>query len=213
MVTALATHSVVSAASTFARSPIKLNGFTLRARSATVNGRPSVKAWLAAVKFAQDCAEASPYWWGDLLRYAETRTDYQEVMSQALDANGWSRDYAQNVVSICNRVNERTRELSPSLGHSDAVASMDEHEQRRWLKKAGDGNWKVKDLRGAIQHARRSKVIEGQADTMHTVEVTVEVIVHAVSSFSAEELATSTIKALVAGNKTIKVVGARTQPR
>lgn len=199
--------------STFARSPIKLDGFTLRARSATVNGRPSIKAWLAAVKFAQDCAEASPYWWGDLLRYAATRADYAEAMSQALDATGWTKDTAHNVTSMCNRVNERTRELSPSPGHSESVASLDEHAQRKWLGRARDGNWTVKDLRDAIRRSARRHTIDGQAPTMHTVDVTVQVVIEAATEFAAEQEAVGVVKGCIQGKRGVKVTGARVRPQ
>jgi hypothetical protein len=202
----------LSTVSTFARSPIKLDGFTLRARAVTVNGRPSIKAWLAAVKFAQDCAEASPYWWGDLLRYATTREDYAEAMTQALEATGWTKDTAHNVTSMCNRVNERTRELSPSPGHSEAVAALDEAAQVKWLKRTRDGQWTVKDLRQAIKRSTKRHTLDGQAPTMHVVEVSVEVTVEADSEYEAEQSATMTVKRLLKGYNGLKVGGARVRP-
>lgn len=143
--------------------PIELDGFKLRARSAVPVGRPKFEHWANAIRFAIATAESAPYWVGDLMRYAENRAEWADRMAQALDITGWSRQTILNYTSICNRVEEPERRLSPSVKHTDAVAALPREEQTKWLGKARDEGWNERELRVNIRASKRTKVIEGQA--------------------------------------------------
>lgn len=143
--------------------PIELQGFKLRARSARPVGRPSIVNWQAALQFAAAVHEASPYWIGDLLAYAESRDDWREKLSQAMAHTGLSEQTLHNLGYISRRIAEPERAIAPSLSHAAEVAPMDRSDQVRWLDKAKTEGWTRNELRKEIKAASRRKVIEGQA--------------------------------------------------
>jgi N6-adenosine-specific RNA methylase IME4 len=147
----------------FDARPIELGGFRLRARSAVPVGRPKFDGWLNAMQFAGAAAESAPYWWGDLMRYAESRADWAERLSQALEVSGLAKQTLLNYTSICNRVEEPERRLAPSVGHAAEVAPLPRAEQTKWLESARTEGWTVRDLRLELRAAKRRRIIDGQA--------------------------------------------------
>jgi N6-adenosine-specific RNA methylase IME4 len=143
--------------------PIKLAGFTLRARSATPMGRPTLDQWTSALAFAHAVNGASPYWIGDLLRYAEDRQDWQVKLDQALSVTGVALKTAINMTYIARHVDEATRELAPSISHAAEVASLDRSEQTSFLERASTEGWTRRELREHVKAAKRPRVLEGQA--------------------------------------------------
>lgn len=155
--------------SLFDLSPIRLldeggrNGFKLGACSAVAVGRPTIVQAQEALKFAGASHVSSPYWIGDILRYVESRTDWQEKVFQILDVTGLSLQRIQNITSVCNRVEEDERAVAPSLAHAEVVAPLSKTEQRRWLEKARTEKWTERELRLEVRTASRARIIEGQA--------------------------------------------------
>lgn len=145
-------------------SPIRaLEGFELRARSAVVIGRPTPDQFQAALTFAVSAQESSPYWVGDLLAYAETRTEWNDMMDGLLSSTGLSRQTLINRAFVARHVDADTRELSPSISHSQEVAALPPAEQRVWLGRAKSEEMTTNELRREIRAAKRRRVIEGQA--------------------------------------------------
>jgi N6-adenosine-specific RNA methylase IME4 len=147
----------------FDERPIEMHGFRFRTRSAVPIGRPKPEQWTHALLFTMAVEDSAAYWVGDLLRYAESRADYQQMMDQALDATGLSRHTLLNYTSICNRVEEPERRIAPSVKHADAVAALPRPEQTKWLTAAKQDGWTERELRVNIRAAKRTGVIEGQA--------------------------------------------------
>ncbi len=140
-------------------------GFRLHGRHVEILGEPSLNRFVSTLAYANASYESSPWWVGDLLRYAETRGDWAERMSQAIAATGLSYHALENLASICRRVDHLdVRRLAPSITHADAVASMDVDQQRHYLGIAKDEGLKTREFRLKIRGDRRGRVIAGQAD-------------------------------------------------
>lgn len=148
----------------FNHRPIRLDGFELRHHEAVAVGKPTIREWQAAFEMAGAASESSPYWVGDLLRYADSRVDWREKLDQAKSVTGLAEQTLHNLGSICRRVEKEERELSPSFAHSAAVAKLPKAEQRKWLKKATTEGWGKRELGLEIQASQRRGVIEGQAE-------------------------------------------------
>jgi N6-adenosine-specific RNA methylase IME4 len=148
----------------FDLSPIRaLEGFELHARAAVMVGRPTWDQFRAALTFAVSAQESSPYWVGDLLAYAETRLEWAGLMDDLLSSTGLARQTLINRAFVARHVDPETRELSPSISHSQEVASLTPAEQRVWLDKAKSEEMSTSELRREIRSAKRRKTIEGQA--------------------------------------------------
>jgi N6-adenosine-specific RNA methylase IME4 len=144
-------------------SPIKIAGFTLRARGIQPVGRPTLEQWTAALQFANAAQESSPYWVGDLLNYADTRADWKEAIDQAMSIAGIARHTAINLAYVARHVEEPEREIAPTLSHAAEVAPLPKDQQRKYLKTAQREGWTRRELRLQIKAEKRPLVLEGQA--------------------------------------------------
>jgi len=138
-------------------------GIKLRARSVLFTGRVTQDNWRAALEFTAATGTASPYWVGDLLTYAETRAEWQDMAAQVTSSLGLSLHTIKNQHYIATHVDVEARALAPSFSHSGEVASLPPGEQRAWLTKATDEGYTTNELRRQIRAAARRGVIEGQA--------------------------------------------------
>jgi hypothetical protein len=143
--------------------PIELPGFTLRARSAIVVGKPKLDQWVQAMRFATAVNDAAPYWIGDLLTHAEGREDWREKMDQAIAATGLAKQTLENYQYIARHVEEPERAMAPSPAHAAEVAKLDRPEQTKYLDKAKTEGWTRNELRRRIRADARTRIIEGQA--------------------------------------------------
>jgi len=149
--------------SLFEQKPIKLEGFILRARSAEPVGKPSLKQWQAAFTFASAAEEASPYWVGDLLAYAETREEWHARMDQAKAVTGMQHHTLENHASVSRHVQEPERMLAPTFSHARAVSGLPRVDQTKFLQRAVDHGWNASEMVRDMRAARRARIIEGQA--------------------------------------------------
>lgn len=149
----------------FDERPIEVGGFSLRSREAVPlsPGKPNLEGWAGALHYASASHEASPYWVGDLLAYAETREDWKEKLEQAKTVTKLARHTLDNLTTVSRKVKGRARALSPSISHSAVVTKLEPDEQEEWLEKARDEGWTVSELNKEIRASARTKVIEGQA--------------------------------------------------
>lgn len=144
--------------------PIEIHGFRLSARSAVPVGKPSAKQWVGAAQFAVGTEEASPYWVGDLLAYAEGREDWREKFDQMLSLTGLSAGRLHNLTSIARKVEVPERELAPSPAHAAAVAPLERKDQTTVLHEARARGWTAKQTAAAVRNIRRPLILEGQAE-------------------------------------------------
>jgi N6-adenosine-specific RNA methylase IME4 len=149
----------------FDERPIKLEGFTLRARRAEAVGKPTIAQWTAAFQFATAAEESSPFWVGDLWVYAEERPDWREELSQALADVGrpLSDKTLSNLGYVSRHVSDDARALAPTISHAGEVASLEPEEQVTFLDKAKTEGWTSRDLRLHVRQAKRPAIISGQA--------------------------------------------------
>lgn len=194
--------------------PITLGGFVLTSTGIEIDGRPTYQDYVGALAFAMGAHEASGWWIADILRYGSTREDWAERLSQAQAVTGLSRKTLENVRAIGAIDKSRRREDVEFSVHGE-VASLKPAEQTRWLDKAAEHGWTVRELRQAIHASRRATSYEGRAEEMFTVDVTVQVEIEARTSTHAQDASWELVKhALTSqGIKAAKVIGARARPR
>ena len=123
----------------FNRKPIECGGFRLSHDGVTALGAPSIDGWAAALELASALHEKSPHWIAMLLRYAETRQDWQKQLSQAESVTGLSRHTLENLRSLGRRLTPPAWPVGPSPGHGDAVAVLNPDVQVEWRTKAKAG--------------------------------------------------------------------------
>lgn len=156
--------SLPAQVSLFEKQPIRLEGFVLRARSATPVGRPSREQIEQALHFSASIQEASGYWIGDILAYVEDRADLKDVLDEIMSASGLARQTLYNRLYIARHVDVETRALAPTDSHAAQVASLEPKQQKKLLEKASREGLTTRELRQEVKAATRPKVIEGQAE-------------------------------------------------
>lgn len=143
--------------------PLEMHGFRLSGRAAVPVGKPTIEQWIQAMTFSSACYDACTYWVGDLMKYAESREDWNERMDQAIALTGLSKKTITNSHYVARHVDEEERQLSPSPSHTAEVAALPRTQQAKFLKRATEEGWTRNELRRAIRSTRRVPVIDGQA--------------------------------------------------
>ena len=147
----------------FDERPLEIAGFSFKAHGVTPVGKPSAQQWQQAFQFAEACGKAAGFWIGDLLRYAETRREWREVLDQLKAHTKLSEKTLRNQEIIAAKVDEHERAIAPSHAHAAEVAALPRHDQARYLARAREEGWTRGELRMHIKADRRRRVIEGQA--------------------------------------------------
>jgi hypothetical protein len=92
-------------------------------------------------------------WWiGDWLVFGEGV--YGERFAQAVTATGLSEQTLLNRAYVCRNVSREMRRANLPFSVHAEVAPLPPKEQRRWLDRAAEHNWTVKDLRSNMKHRR-----------------------------------------------------------
>lgn len=86
---------------------------------------------------------------GDLINWGEGR--YGDKVYQAADATGLAEGTLQNYASVCGRVAPERRREGLSFAIHQTVAYLEPAEQERWLERAEEGGWNVKQLRELLR--------------------------------------------------------------
>lgn len=145
------------------KQPIHLEGFILRAESATPVGRPTRQMVEHALAFSVSMQEASGYWVGDILRYAKESGTLTDALEEIMSVTGLALQTLYNKLYVAQHVDAETRRQAPSEAHAKAVAALPGPAQRKLLRKASTEGWTTREL---VQHVRaetRPAIIEGQA--------------------------------------------------
>lgn len=159
----LTSRTLSTALALFDQKPFEIDGFRFTARAVEPVGRPSADQWSGAFQFAEACQQASDYWVGDLLAYADSRSDWQANLEQLKSTTGLAHQTLLNRTNISKSVGVDERAISPSISHSAVVAPMDPAMQRVWLDRANREGWTVSEFRNEVRAASRRKVVQGQA--------------------------------------------------
>lgn len=142
--------------------PITIGCFQLTATGLEIHGRPTFEEYQGVGDFIQRAHQASGWWLADWLRYGESRTDWNERLSQAVQTTGLSEKRLKNVRAIGAIPPSRRRDKVEFELHG-AVAGMEDSEQEHWLERTETEGWTLHELRMEIRAAKRRAVIEGQA--------------------------------------------------
>lgn len=98
----------------------------------------------------------------DWLRYGESRSDWADVLAQAVDATGLSEKTLKNVRAVGAIDPSRRRDGVEFALHAEVVG-LEPGEQDYWLERTETEGWTRQELRLEIRAAKRTKVLEGQA--------------------------------------------------
>jgi N6-adenosine-specific RNA methylase IME4 len=142
--------------------PIVIGAYTLMETSLVVRGRPSYEQHVGVGDFIQRAHHASGFWLGDWLRYGDSRTDWQDRIDQAINDTGLAEKTLKNVRAVA-AIEQDRRRGDLEFGIHEAVAALSAAEQTRWLDKAAEHGWNVRELRLELRASRRRRIIEGQA--------------------------------------------------
>lgn len=129
--------------------------FSLRPTELAICGRPTLEEWIACGDVLRRMEGAVQWWWGDWLRYGESREDYGERRSQAFEASGYEESTLAKLKYVCENVPPRVRILEVPFFLHKIVASLPHKEQRVWLAKASTEQWSAAKLRSAIRRKHR----------------------------------------------------------
>jgi len=143
--------------------PIDLDGFTLKGRSVVILGKPTIRQWQKALEFAGAAHEASPYWVGRLLAYAESRGDWEAKIDQALSVTKLSRQTLLKLGYMARHLVQEAIDIAPSPAHAEEVAALPPKDQVKFLEQATDQGWTKRELREEIRASKRRATVVGQA--------------------------------------------------
>ena len=194
--------------------PFEIGGFAFTAVGArpSGDGRPSWAGYQAALAFAQHSHQASGWWLADLLAHGESRADWADRLVQAQEATGLSETRLRNI-RLTGNIPHTRRRADVEFGLHEVVAPLAPDAQTHWLDRAATEGWTRRELRMAVRAAERRIVAQGQAETMHTLEVVVRLTVEAPNAVLAEEQGWTVIKAAVAVVPHAHVIAARALTR
>ena len=114
----------------------------------------------AVERLLEEVGASQLYLVGDYLNYLY-QTKGEKVARQRIEQS-YTPESQRTAMWMCKRVSIERRLLSPSVGHSQAVASLDPTEQEIWLTKARDEKWSVKQTRAELR--KRSAISNGSAN-------------------------------------------------
>ena len=197
-------------------TPITIGCYTLHETGIDVAGRPTLGEHQGVGDFIGRAHKASGWWVADWLKYGESREDWAERVQQVVEATHYSAASAKNLKLLGESVAPSRRREDVHISLHFVVAALPAKEQTMWLEKAATGGWTVRELRQAIDASRRETVLDARADTMHTVDVTVQVEVEAGNETRAQDRAWEDVKKALhdAGlGKAARVISARARPR
>lgn len=92
------------------------------------------------------------WWWGDWLNFG--KSEYGEKYEQALDESGYEYQTLANAAWVSNSIEISRRRESLTWGHHEAVASLSDDEQDKWLGLAEAGGWSRSVLRKRLAASR-----------------------------------------------------------
>lgn len=130
-------------------------GFT--ATGMTVQGEPAFEEWASLGPWLRAAHGAVQFWWGDWLRYGESRPDYQERLSQALGTSGYEAETLSNLKYVAENVAPSRRRAGLPFSVHAAVAPLTPSQQAETLDHAAAEEWTVSQTRAAVRAIRQAE--------------------------------------------------------
>lgn len=149
----------------FDRRPLELPGFRLMARRVEVTRKPTLEEFLTAFELSYAAKESSPFWIGDLWNIAEARSDWRELLPQALAAIGLDleEESLRQYGWVARNVGPEARAAAPSFSHAMVVADLDDRAQLELLEQAKQERLSKRDLAKRKKQRSRPAIVSGQA--------------------------------------------------
>ncbi len=115
--------------------------------------------WLEIGRTLRTMEGAIVFWIGDWLKFG-TEHGYVERAKYdfAEKATGFARGRLQNAAWLASHVEFSRRREHLSIGHHEAVASLEPAEQTKWLDMAENNQWKRSKLRQEIRDMNKREV-------------------------------------------------------
>jgi hypothetical protein len=196
-----------------ALKPITLGAFVLTETGVEIDGQKVTwPNFQGAFEFAKRAHRSSGFWLADLLAYGESRKDWENHMSHMADATGLTVGTLRNVRMVA-KIPPARRRAGVEFSHHVEVVPLEPADQDEFLERAETEGWSVRDLRDAIQAKRRRVVLKGRADTMHTVEVSVQLEIEAPAAGIAEDRAWEVVKKALLHITGARVIASHARPR
>lgn len=148
------------------RKPFELNGFQFTRKGVRVprGTDPSFGAFHGTVDFVIRVHKASGFWLVDLIKYADSRPEWEDKVDQLIDADVITEKTLKQYRYLGKHMlDEEERIEGVGFGKHAIVAAMAPESQREWLEKAKDQGWNTADLKDEIRASERVKIIDGQA--------------------------------------------------
>lgn len=195
-----------------ALAPFQIGLFTLTETGMDVDGTPTFGAWQGVGDYIKRAHKASGFWLADWLRYGESRKDWEDRLGQAVDVTELSPSTLRHV-RAAGRVAPGRRRPKVDFSLHLEVSGLTDEEQAHWLQRCEDEGWSVRDLRDAIKQSKREVILEGQADEVWTIEVSVQLEVEGATEVNCEDYAWELVKGAVATIPTARVVASNARPK
>ena len=142
-----------------------LGKFVLHSHGMTITGTPTFEEFQAIGDWLRVCHGAVQWWWGDWLAYGDSRPDYAERLSQALDTSGYEARTLSHLKYVAERVDPIRRRSDVPFSHHVEVACLPPAEQETILAKCADDCLSVQQTRQAV------RVVNGKAESLLWVVV------------------------------------------
>ena len=112
--------------------------------------------WEKIGGFLEKMNKAMGWWWGDWLNYGER--EYGEMYSQALKESPYTLRTLQTLKAVCDRVKSTIRIVNLPFAFHQLVAYLNPTDQKKWLQKATEGNWTLREMKSAIRENKQKNI-------------------------------------------------------
>tara|TARA_R110000824_G_C15094258_1_gene665646 strand:+ start:108 stop:671 length:564 start_codon:yes stop_codon:yes gene_type:complete len=124
---------------------------------ATIKDNVTLEDFCTGISNCQALSNAATWALGDLISYGESRNDWGEMYTQALDLTQKSYSTLTNAVYVSNAYPPEERVDGLSWSHHREIASLKNLDERRTLlTQAVDEGWSREQLRDAAKGSRAS---------------------------------------------------------
>jgi hypothetical protein len=144
-------------------SALPVSPFEMKPTGLQLHGSPTLEACIDYASKLGSMDSACKWTLGDLLLYMESRPDFAETWTQAINQMQKSEDSLLTVMNVCRKIPTEKRRTILSFAHHRDVVALDEHEREAWLDKAEAEGLSSKQLRELIKQAkpRELKPLDG----------------------------------------------------
>lgn len=199
--------------------PINLpGGITLGKKGMEVQGRPSFAQYEAAGAFIQRAHQVSGWWLADWIVYGDSRPEWKAEIDAATGIDQLQPQTVRQYRMLAKRYPVSNRIDGVEFGHHAAVAHFEPKVREKVLQAALAEGWSTREtLHAAKQAARQTATVaQGQASTVHQVEVSVLCSVEADTPGMAEAAAWEALRTILKGGVTgflaVKVIASHARP-